>query len=292
MIALLLSILSSTVIFVVFKLFDRFKVHTLQAIVVNYWVACCCGILFYSKEVHLEMIAVTDWFPYAVGLGLLFIAIFNLMAITAQRYGLSVVSVATKMSVVIPILFGLFYYKESLNLIKVFGIILALQAVYLVSVKKTVKTFKGFETIILPSLVFIGSGIIDTSLKYLEDTYVDAASLSIFSATIFGAAGTMGFFLVIYLLLTRKTTFKWRNLIGGIALGVPNYFSVYFLIKALKSGVLESSGIFTVNNVAIVMLSTLIGIGFFTEKLSKKNWLGITLAVVSIVVITLAEFWS
>ena len=41
------------------------------------------------------------------------------MAITTQRSGLSVVSVATKMSVVIPVLFGLIYYKEiDLSLIK------------------------------------------------------------------------------------------------------------------------------------------------------------------------------
>lgn len=289
MIALLLSILSSTIIFVVFKLFDKFKVHTLQAIVVNYWVACGCGILFYQESLDVTLITSSHWFPYAMGLGLLFIAIFNLMGITAQWHGLSVVSVATKMSVVIPILFGLFYYKESLNLIKVFGIILALQAVYLVSVKDTAKKVQKSSSILLPSLVFLGSGIIDTSLKYLEDTYVDAASLSIFSATIFGAAGSIGLLLVIYLIITGKTRFKIRNIIGGIALGIPNYFSVYFLIKALKSNVFESSGIFTVNNVAIVMLSTLLGIILFAEKLNRKNWIGIALAIVSILLITFAE---
>ena len=57
------------------------------------------------------------------------------MAITTQRSGLSVVSVATKMSVVIPVLFGLIYYKESLGFFKLLGISLALIAVYLSSIK-------------------------------------------------------------------------------------------------------------------------------------------------------------
>ena len=103
MTALLLSILSSTLIFVVFKLFSRFKVNTLQAIVVNYFVACGTGLLLYDGEIVLQKIPEYPWFLYALALGSLFIGIFNLMAWTTQRSGLSVVSVATKMSVVVPV---------------------------------------------------------------------------------------------------------------------------------------------------------------------------------------------
>ena len=70
-------------------------------------------------------------------------------------------------------------------------------------------------------------------------------------------------------------------------MGVPNYFSVYFLVHALRSDLLDSSGIFTVNNVAIVMMSTLVGITIFRERLSPKNWLGIFLAVLSIFLVAL-----
>ena len=60
-----------------------------------------------------------DWFYFHINTRwTLFIIVFNLMAITTQRSGLSVVSVATKMSVVVPVLFGLIYYKESLGGIK------------------------------------------------------------------------------------------------------------------------------------------------------------------------------
>ena len=61
-------------------------------------------------------------------------------------------------------------------------------------------------------------------------------------------------------------------------------------MKALRSGLFESSGIFTVNNVSIVVLSTLLGILFFKERLLVKNWIGIGLAVVSIFLIAL-EKW-
>jgi uncharacterized membrane protein len=68
-------------------------------------------------------------------------------------------------------------------------------------------------------------------------------------------------------------------------LGVFNYYSIYYLLKALRSDSLNSSTIFTINNVAIVMLTTLVGILFFKEKLIHKNWIGIGLAIISIILV-------
>ena len=286
MIYLLLSILSSTLIFVVFKLFDRFKVNTFHAIVVNYIVACTCGIFVYDAPLEIEKIVSNGWFVYTVLLGLLFIVIFYLMALTTQRNGLSVVSVATKMSLVVPVIFGLIYYKESLGHFKFIGIILALIAVFLASIKSRRGIKIRRSTLIFPLLVFIGSGIIDTSLKYLEDTHVAENDVAIFSSTIFGSAAVIGILFLGIRMVQGKFKFAAKNVIGGIFLGIPNFFSVYFLVLALRSDVLESSGIFTVNNVAVVLTSTLVGILLFKEELSAKNWLGIGLAVISIVLIT------
>ena len=192
MTALLLSILSSTLIFVVFKLFSRFKVNTLQAIVVNYFVACGTGLLLYDGEIVLQKIPEYPWFLYALALGSLFIGIFNLMAWTTQRSGLSVVSVATKMSVVVPILFGLLYYGESLGAIKLVGILLALVAVYLASVKTKSGLPIDRKNILYPAMVFLGSGVIDTSIKYLENTYVENNEVPLFSSTVFFSAAVIG----------------------------------------------------------------------------------------------------
>lgn len=287
---LLLSILASTLIFVVFKLFSKYKVTTLHAIVVNYFVACICGIIGYGEQIQIAKIPTYDWFYYTLGLGAFFIVVFNLMALTTQRSGLSVVSVATKMSVVIPVVFGLLYYKDSLGVCKAVGILLALVAVYLASVKKKDGLKIRPKNLIFPVLVFLGSGIIDTSIKYLEGSFVAESDVPLFSATIFAAAFTIGILVLLVQKLLGKFKFQWKNIVGGIVLGVPNYFSIYFLVKALRSNLFESSGIFTVNNVAIVMLSTLVGIVFFRERLLPKNWIGIGLAVVSIFLIAL-EKW-
>lgn len=290
MIALIFSILASTLIFVIFKLFSKFKINTLHAIVVNYIVACFSGLIAYNNEIVVTNIIHFNWFYYAIGLGAIFILVFNLMAITTQRSGLSVVSVATKMSVVIPIVFGLIYYQESLGVFKLIGIILALIAVYLASIRTKSGIAIQKKNLIFPLLVFIGSGIIDTSIKFLEGSFVAQNDIPIFSATIFASAAVIGILLLTYKATIGAFKFEFKNILGGIALGIPNYFSIYFLVQALRSNIFDSSGIFTVNNVAIVMVSTIAGIILFKEKLLIKNWIGIALAIISIFMVTLSKY--
>jgi drug/metabolite transporter (DMT)-like permease len=287
LIYLLLSILASTIIFIIFKLFEKFQINIFQAIVVNYCIAFTTGILSYNGTITISQLPNLDWFYYTLILGALFIIVFNLMAITTQKSGLSVVSVATKMSVVVPVLFGLLYYNESLGTVKLIGIAIALIAVYLTSNKSKQGITVNRKSIVLPILVFIGSGIIDTSIKFLEDTYVANNDVPLFSAIIFLAAAIIGFIFIIIQIIRGSFNFEFKNIIAGICLGVPNYFSIYFLVQTLRSDILESSGIFAINNVSIVALSTFAGIFIFKEKLIRKNWIGIALAILSIVLISI-----
>ncbi|RAJ17103.1 DMT family transporter [Olleya aquimaris] len=284
---LLLSIAASTLIFVIFKTIGKRNVNTLQTIVVNYFTAFILGIISYDSKIVVSEIISSKWFFGAIGLGVLFISIFNVMALTAQRNGMSVASVASKMSVVIPIIFGLFVYNESLGWQKGLGIVLALVAVYLASVKAKSETF-SFKGLWLPIILFLGSGTIDTSIKYIETTYLADNGIPVFSATIFLIAGLIGVGILSAKAIQKTLVFDAKSIIAGIILGVVNYYSIYTLLKALNADHFESSTIFTVNNVAIVMLSTLIGLVLFKEKLSTKNWIGIGVAVVSIVLVTLA----
>ncbi|NNE77674.1 MAG: DMT family transporter [Pricia sp.] len=250
----------------------------------NYVVASVVGVLFYKGDVILTEIPQQPWFWGTLVLGFLFIVVFNLIAATAQKVGISVASVATKMSLVIPVLFGVSVYNEELGPLKVLGVLLALAAVYFVSVKNRSLSVQK-SSLLLPISVFLGSGIVDTSIKYIQEIYMVEDDYPLFSAIVFASAAISG--IVFLILKSAKTPVKVnsRNILGGIALGVPNYFSIYFLLKALQSDILNSASIFTINNVAIVMFSTLLGILLFKEKISTKNWGGIALAIVSIILV-------
>jgi multidrug transporter EmrE-like cation transporter len=88
----------------------------------------------------------------------------------------------------------------------------------------------------------------------------------------------------------RKNIFiRVKDIIAGIALGIPNYFSIYFLIEALRHPTIDSSIVFVINNVSTVLLSTLLGILLFKEHLVRKNKIGIIIAVVSIILVAISN---
>jgi len=166
MLDLALSILFTSFLFVIFKLFSIFKIQTLYAIITNYIVAGTLGVLLYNRSISLESLPNKPWFFGTLVLGVLFILVFNLMAKTSQVVGVAVASLATKMSLVIPVLFGVFLYNDKLNIYKIIGILLALVAVYLASIKpkekeKKKETTNNKQIWLLPLLVFTGSGFMD-----------------------------------------------------------------------------------------------------------------------------------
>jgi len=287
LIYLFFSILISTGLFVIFKYFGIYKVDILKAIFVNYIVAFSLGFAFAEREFSLAEIPSQPWFFGALFLGALFVAIFFVMAMTAQKNGVSVASVAGKMSVVIPVFFGVFLYNESVTFLKVIGIIIALIAVYLASVKEDKVAAKN-AGLLFPILLFLGSGTIDTTLKYVEVMFVPKTDVSIFSGSLFGIAAIFSLSILLIKAIKKRETFGFKNIIAGIALGIPNYFSIIFLIKALQTEGFESSTLFTINNVGIVILSTLVGILIFKEQFSIKNKIGVALAILGIVIVALA----
>jgi len=288
MIYLILSILFSTSLFVIFKYFNIYKINTLQAIVANYLVAFLIGMLASNSFTKIPTINQQPWFSGALILGFLFVFVFFVMAMTSQKNGVSVASVSGKMSVIVPVIFGIILYNESATFLKIIGVLTALIAVYLSSVKEkeeknTLKT--GF---LFPILLFLGSGVIDTILKFVETNYVSETDVSFFSGSLFGIAGVFGIIILIGKQIIFKEKIELKNIVAGIVLGIPNYFSIIFLIKALQNKNIESSALFTINNVGIVVISIFVGLLLFKEQFSFKNKIGIGLAILGIILVTIS----
>lgn len=291
MIWLALSILCSTLIFITFRLFPRFGIDNLQAIVFNYLIAYTVGSLSGGFELDVVTLPQKPWFSSVIILGFLFISLFQLMAIVSQKFGVAAVSVAVKMSLVIPVVFAIIYYGESAGIWKIIGIALALAAVYFATRKPSATT--GHPGMIwLPMLLFIGSGFLDSFLKYNQQELVPISEHSYFTSLIFLMAAVIGLFWYMFAFINQKTSPpRWKNILGGIALGIPNYGSIFFLIKALDMHNLESSVIFPVNNVGIVALSVICARILFNENLSRLNLLGVILAMLSIALMTFVNLY-
>lgn len=283
---LLLCILCCTSLLLFFKLFEKFEIDFLQGIVFNYLTCVLIG-AYFTDFSTLEFSFNTPWLLFAIFLGSLFIGIFFLSSLTTKHLGVSVGTISMKLGVIFPIMIGLFIYHETYTLYTILGIITALLAVVFSTVKFQKIQSQPKNIYLLPFIVWIGSGICDSMVQYVSHTFFSGKSgFEAFVLIVFFIAFLLGAMAVFY--LKQKITLK--NALGGFLLGIPNYGSMYFLFKAIDSLTatyqMSSSSIFTLNNISIVLLSSLMAIFIFKEKLNKLNWLGLALAVISIFLIS------
>ncbi len=285
---LVATILLNVVISVPFKLFPRFKIDALQAIVVNYFVCVITGSLFMGHfPLQLETVH-QPWFPWALLMGAGFISIFNLLAYCMRIDGITTSTIANKLSLVIPVLFSVFLLHEGIGMVKVLGVLLALPAVYLTT---RVKEENGkSQKLFWPMLLFAGSGLLDTLVNFVQRNFLSGEAVqATYTITCFATAGTIGVLLVTVLVLTKKIELKARNIIAGICVGVPNYFSIFFLIKALNSNVLQSSAAIPVINIGILVASAVTALVVFREKVNATRIAGLVLAVIAILLIAYGD---
>lgn len=286
MMFILLSVLLNSLLFVILKLFPKYNIDTLTALVVNYGTATFLGIIVNQEFYSISKACQSEWFTSSALLGSLFISVFFATAITTQRNGLSVASVASKMSVIIPIGFGIFLFNDDAGFLKIIGIVLALIAVYFTS-KKEVGTVGLKQQFLFPILVFTGAGIIDSSLKIISHFYLSSEEIGVFSTNTFLMAFLIGLMALVFRFFkNNENVLLGKNILGGIVLGIPNYFALFYMIKMLDHDTWDSSTIFTTHNVAIVTFTTIVGLVIFKEKITLKNALGIVLALFSIFLVT------
>jgi len=287
MLFLIGSIILTSYLTLSFKITERLHINTFQAIVFNYLTCVITGSLFNGYFPVSAAAMHQPWFPWALLMGTIFIATFNIVGFTTQQLGVSVASVSNKLSLVIPFIFSVILYREPLTILKSAGIVLALVAVYLTVKRNNTALQKktGKWLLILPLLLFAGSGLLDTLIKYTEQRFLNGSNNNDFLITAFASAGCIGLALLFIMLITGKQRFDYRAILAGAAIGFPNYFSIWCLMTVLKQYAGNSSAIIPINNMGIVLFSALAAWLLFKERLSLVNWLGIVLSVCAIALI-------
>lgn len=291
MIYLFGSILFSSYLTLSFKVLQRLKINTLQAIVFNY-IACVLtgSVVNGSFPVNKANIA-APWFVWALLMGAMFISIFNVIGFTTQKLGVAVASVANKLSMVIPFVFSLYLYHENSTGLKIAGIAVALAAVVLTCYpsQKSDGTAKQSRQLLLllPLLLFVSSGLLDTLIVYVKNNFFinPEDNFNTFLITAFSVAACIGFLILVLQVATGKQQFSFKAILAGIIIGIPNYFSIWCLGKVITAYKGNSSAIIPVNNMGIVLFSAVAAWVLFKERLSLLNWIGIGLAIAAIALI-------
>ncbi|MBR1513989.1 MAG: EamA family transporter [Bacteroidales bacterium] len=300
MIYLILAILCSTGVFVAMRLFERFRLDNHQALMWNYVFATTTGFLMCKQFDTVPQLVAEPWFGLSLVTGFWFIFTYLLMAASTQRSGVTVTSLSSKLSVVLPTLAGVVLFHETLGLVPVLGIVLALVALVLVVGDKAsphidskfaqapARNDMHSEALprknwLLPILIFFGTGTGDILMKLTEQRNA-SDDMGFMIAFIYLIAMLFGLVLVSFDLIRGKSKWAWKNALGGICLGVINFFSTYFVYKSMR--LFDNVVLFPVYNIGVVCLTALAGWLLFKEKLTWKNYLGLAIAIIAVLLIT------
>ncbi len=282
MIYIILSICCSVFVSVLLKLAKRYAIDTRQAIMWNYSIAAVLTYLIYKPA----------WpaiggslFPAYMVLGILLPSLFVILALSVRYTGIVKTDIAQRLSLFIPVLAAFLFFGEAHSIIKIAGIIFAFLAI-ICSIPWQKKDAGSTSHWIYPVSVFIGMGIIDILFKQIAKTVSVPFTSSLLVVFVFAFAISAIFLL--YLFLVKKLRFTLIHALCGWILGIANFGNILFYLKAHQALANQPSLVFSAMNIGVIVLGSLVGVLIFHEKLSRLNYAGILLALISIILMSQA----
>ncbi|HEY0723931.1 MAG TPA: hypothetical protein VGD41_08125, partial [Pyrinomonadaceae bacterium] len=223
------------------------------------------------------------WVRLAVIQGILLAVNFFLLARTAQRAGVAIAALASRLSVAVPSVMAFILYGDSLTPVKIFGLSAALLALFLCTApEKNNDQLRANLFQPLPLLVFATFGCYFTILKYLQSHYLDSSNYHayVMSAFAFGFVSSLTIGIGGGVLLMKD--FRMRHLAAGLGLGGINYVAMYSLLRMLALTGWQSSQLYPIYSVGVVAVSTVLAFFCFSERLSRPKVLGMAIGVLAV----------
>ena len=259
------------------KLARKHQIDVAQAIGVNYLTAIAlCIVLLRPAPISVIESNTPLWILLL--LGFLLPTVFIVMARAVDKAGIVLSDAAQRLSLVLPLLAAAFIFGETIAGTKLLGVALAIAALVCLVIKPTKGTTgsQQHQAALYLVLVWLGYGLIDILFKQLSKGGAQFAG-SLVVTFVMAAVVMFGF------LLFSRTLWQRKSLVSGIVLGLLNFGNIYFYIKAHQHFPENPTLVFSAMNIGVITMGTLVGAGFFKEKLSRANLLGIALAISAIV---------
>jgi drug/metabolite transporter (DMT)-like permease len=283
MIYIFLSVCCSVFVSILLKLAKRYTIDTQQAITWNYSIAGLLTWLIFKPEIPDFS---QNILPVYIALGLFLPLIFVMLALSIRYTGIVKTDIAQRLSLFIPVLSAFLIFEEPYTITKIIGIIIAFAAI-IFSIPWQKQNGNSNTFWVYPVIVFIGMGIIDILFKQIAKTENIPFTSSLF--IVFIIAFTISIIYLLYQVVVNRLKLTILNLVCGWILGIANFGNILFYLKAHQSLSNQPSVVFSSMNIGVILMGSAVGIILFKEKLSRLNYAGIVLALISILILTLAE---
>lgn len=275
---LLLAILSSTMVSIVMKLSTNKISGNISMLAMNYMMCLCIagintgvGTLFpVVKELPLTLFLGTIH-------GILYLTSFMLLQYNIKKNGVVLSATFMKLGLLVPMVVSIVLFKEIPSFIQVIGFVIAILGILLINQEEHTSSMMINTSLVL--LLLLG-GAGDAMSKIYEE----------FGSAELSAQFLFYTFLVALLLCIGLSIFKKEKLgknevIYGLLIGIPNYFSAHFLLLSLKY--VPAVIAYPTYSVATLLVVTLAGVGFFKERLSQKQWGALGIIVIALALLNL-----
>jgi len=278
MIYLILAVVSSMLVSVCMRLSEGKAKNNISMLAVNY-AMCTVMSLFYAGSVHL--FPKESGLGFALGLGLvsgaMYLGSFMLLQWNIRVNGVVLPATFMKLGVIVPTLTSILVFGEVPRAAQIAGIVLAITAILLIQLEKGGGRAKNALGLVI---LLIAGGSTDVLSKIYEELGSSALSDQYLLYTFFVALA-----LCALLAVFKKQKLTVSDVIFGLLVGVPNYFSARFLLLSL--GAVPAVIAYPSYSVGTIVMITLVGRVCFRERLSRRQIMAMGVILAALVLLNL-----
>ena len=276
---LLLAILCSSMVQIFMRLSTEKVKNNMSMLAVNY---TTCMLIAAAYTGFSNLFPVQSGLGIAGGLGfmqgLLYLLAFILLQFNDRRNGVVLSASFMKLGLLVPIAISVIFFGEEPGVFHAIGFVIALIAIVMINYDPK-KVAPAGSKLGLIALLLVG-GFGDVMAKLYQELGNPALSAQFLLYTFGGAL-----ILSLILMIIKKERPGKAELIFGVLVAIPNYFSSKFLLAALAE--LEAVITYPCYNVGTILVATLAGIWLFKERLQKRQWIAMGAILVALVLLNL-----
>lgn len=285
MLYLLLAAASSAALTLVLKWFRDPQGNPYGLLLGNYLTCALIAFIQMPDRAHFFDISASTLLLGCIG-GVLFVAGLVLMQRSIRESGATLTSAFSKLGMLVPLFVSLLFFGESPGWLQAAGILLAIAAILVLNRNGAAQPGKtgGRPALFLLLLTLLVCGSSEGMMKVFEQLGNPAEDTRYFFILFLTAALLTAFLAIIEKRKSGKAL-RPAELFMGILAGIPNYFSSYFLLKALLF--LPAMLVYPAFSVGTILLVMGISALFFRERLDKRQGAGLLLILAALVLLNL-----
>ncbi len=276
---LLLAIVSSASMSIVMKCFPAGEGNRYAIILGNYLTCVVVGFLMLPDKTVFGQTMPVTLICGIIG-GILFVAGLVTQQLSIERNGAILSSAFARLGLLVPLAISIVAFREMPTVLQILGIVLVIAAVIVISGKDSAQTSVKIRPLLL-ILVLLCCGSAEAMSKIFEKIG-ERSQDELFILYIFAFASVLT--AVLLVLEARKgKRIHAKDLLAGIAVGIPNYYASALLLKALVG--LPAILVYPSFSTGVILLVTLVSALIFKERPGRRGFLGLALILAAIVLL-------